>query len=105
MWLRKDQGGCEITYRGAVYAWGQDGDVTDVPHELGVDLVQIGGYQVAESPEPESEGGDGQGDGSAGDAPGGEAGQAGPDPEPEPEPAKPAPRRRKGSAAAGNDQA
>ncbi len=99
MWLRKDQGGCEITYRGAVYAWEQDGDVTDVPDELAIDLVRLGGYQVVPPPEPEGD--DGQGDGTEGEGPGGDGEQ----PEPEPEPAKPAASRRGKGKPAGNDQA
>jgi len=68
MWLRKEQGGTELTFRKEVYAWPEDGSVTEVPPELGADLLSIrgAGYSVAEAPEPEpepaakAEGGDGE---------------------------------------------
>lgn len=55
MWLRKEQGGTEITYRKVVYAWPEDGSVAEVPPELGADLLSIrgAGYSVAKSPKPE----------------------------------------------------
>lgn len=69
MHLSKDQGGTGITHRGVVYAWENDGDVTEVPHELGVDLVALGGYRVVPPPDPEDAGGehDSDGDPDAGD--------------------------------------
>lgn len=53
MLLRKDKGGSGITYRGVLYEWPADGAVTEVPDELGMELLAIkdGGYSVAVPPQ------------------------------------------------------
>jgi hypothetical protein len=117
--LQKDQGGCEITHKGSQYAWENDGDVTEVPDELAMELVPLGGYRVvqpkaAEDPEDTGDGGTGDGgdgetggpdeagDGTeGGDGEDGEDGQGDdatgttdPDPDPDPAPEGTAKRGR-----------
>jgi hypothetical protein len=54
MWLSKHEvgGGCAV----GPHEWKNDGDVTEVPDDLGNDLLRLGGYQVAEAPKPASKG-------------------------------------------------
>jgi hypothetical protein len=54
MLLRKEQGGAIV----AGYEWANDGDVVDVPGDLGLELLAIkgGGFtEVLPQPEPEPE--------------------------------------------------
>jgi hypothetical protein len=48
MFLRKTQGGCTI----AGYEWAEDGAVTEVPDELGADLLRLDptGYEQVDEP-------------------------------------------------------
>ena len=52
MWLRKH----DLTGASSVgpHEWTPGADVTEVPDELGRDLLNLGGYSVAEPPEPEA---------------------------------------------------
>jgi len=52
MLLRKETGGCSITYERAGYAWEKDGDITEVPYDLGVELLAIsgGGFGIVDTP-------------------------------------------------------
>jgi hypothetical protein len=64
MLLRKAQGGTTVNWRGTSYTWDEDGDVTDVPAELGEELLAIqgGGYSEAgNEPAPAGDGGSGDG--------------------------------------------
>lgn len=101
MWLKKHQGGCEITHRGQVYAWPEDGSVTLVPDDLGEDLVRLGGYEVSTAPAQDDDtetgtgdddGSDAAGDDSGGDGDGGQ-GDSTPDPAAAPAAAAKQPRR------------
>lgn len=52
MLLKKTVGGCSLTWDRVTYSWDADGDVTEVPAELGAMLLAIrgGGYEVVDSP-------------------------------------------------------
>ena len=70
MLLRKEQGGAVV----AGYEWAEDGDVVEVPGDLGLELLAIKGGGFSEvlpepDPEPEADGedADGDGDGDEGD--------------------------------------
>ena len=49
MWLRKFQGGTAI----GPYSWPEDGSVCEVPDQLGMELIGLGGYEKADAPEPD----------------------------------------------------
>jgi hypothetical protein len=52
MWLRKASGGTSLRHRNRTYSWHEDGDVTEVPPELGTALlgIQDADYEAAEPP-------------------------------------------------------
>jgi hypothetical protein len=81
MWLRKEVGSVTQSWRGTTYTWEHDGDVVEVPDELGLELLAIRGAgfsEELEAPKPAEDetGGDGDGEGSD---PEGETGADDPD--------------------------
>lgn len=52
MFVAKETGGVTIARKGKRYAWKNDGDVTHVPDDWGLELLAIrgGGFTEAEAP-------------------------------------------------------